>query len=180
MKFPTIVLTGVLLSSLSFIVKAQVVISEIHFHPVEEPAFQTDGTPTFDLTDDIHEFVEIYNAGASAVDIGGWKLTDGVAFTFAAGTSIPAGGFKVVARDAARIQTVYGISGVLGPFAAGSTLSNNGDTIILKNAADTVVDSVSYSSTFPWAQTADGLGVGQDWSGINPLPYQYKGRSMLQ
>lgn len=161
-----------LLHSLCFVVKAQVVISEIHYHPVEEPAFAADGTPTLDLTEDVHEFVEIHNAGGAAVDIGGWKLSDGVAFTFTAGTSIPAGGFKVVARDTVRIQTVYGISGVLGPFATGGKLSNNGDTLTLKDATETVVDTVSYSSRFPWALSADGLGAGSDGTLIDPLPYQ--------
>ena len=178
MKFPSILLPCVLLQTLGFLVNAQVVISEIHYHPIEEPAFAADGTPTLDLTEDVHEFVEIHNPGATAVDIGGWKLTDGVNFTFTAGTSIPAGGFKVIARDVARIQTVYGIGGVLGPFIAGGRLSNTGDTLILKNSAEAVVDSVSYSGGFPWAQSADGLGVGEDWTRINPLPYQYKGRSL--
>jgi len=48
---------------------AQVVISEIHYHPVEVPAFNADGTPYLDLTDDVHEFVEIQNVGTSPVDL---------------------------------------------------------------------------------------------------------------
>ena len=78
---------------------AQVIISEIHYHPVEEPVFLADGTPALDLTDDVHEFVEIQNLGASAVNIGGWELSNGLEFTFPANTMIPAGGFRVVAKN---------------------------------------------------------------------------------
>jgi hypothetical protein len=39
--------------------RAQIVISEIHYHPVEEPAFNADGSPVLDISDDVHEFVEI-------------------------------------------------------------------------------------------------------------------------
>ena len=57
---------------------------------------------------DTREFVELYNAGGSAVDISGWTLTSkqiGSNFNLAAGTktytipasqSIPAGGFYVI------------------------------------------------------------------------------------
>ena len=36
------------------------------YHPVEEPAFNADGTPVLDLYEDVHEFVEIYNPGQPA------------------------------------------------------------------------------------------------------------------
>ena len=78
--------------------RAQIVVSEIHYHPLEKPAFNTDGTPTLDLTDDIHEFVEIQNAGTATVDLSGWILAGGIAYTFPSGTSIAAGGFKVIAK----------------------------------------------------------------------------------
>jgi hypothetical protein len=140
---------------------AQVIISEIHYHPVEEPVFLADGTPALDLTDDVHEFVEIQNAGASAVNIWGWKLTNAVEFTFPANTTIPAGGFRVVAKNPSRLTTVYGLQAgsVFGPFTG--KLGNDDDTVQLKNASGSTVDSVAYSAKFPWAQTADALGAGQ-------------------
>ena len=49
---------------------AQVVINGIHYHPPELPNFDATGNPTFrstggtaDFTDDVHEFIEIRNAG---------------------------------------------------------------------------------------------------------------------
>lgn len=46
------------------------------------------------------EFIELHNAGASPVAVGGWRLEDGVDFTFPAGATIAAGGYFVVAEDA--------------------------------------------------------------------------------
>lgn len=71
---------------------AQVVFTEIHYHPVDEEAFNADGTPVLDLTEDIHEFVEIQNSGATNLDLSGWALTGAIDFTYPAGTTIAAGG----------------------------------------------------------------------------------------
>ena len=164
---------------------AQVVINEIHYHPVERPAFDASGNPVFqgtaavaDFSDDVHEFVELHNPTASPVSIAGWRLEGGVDYTFPGGTTIAAGGYLVVAKNAARIQTVYAISGVLGPFANGSKLGNSGDTVRLVTPANAVIDSVSYGVNFPWAISANALGADSDFTGLNEASYQYKGRSL--
>ena len=157
-------------------VSAQVVFSEIHYHPVEEEAFNADGTPALDLTDDIHEFVEIQNTGAANLDLSGWALTGAIDFTFPARTTIAAGGFKVIAKNPARIQTVYSVAGVLGPYAG--KLGNGGDTVRVKDAAATTIDAVTYSSGFPWPISANALGAQDRFTGLTSASYQYKGRSL--
>ena len=170
---------------------AQVVINEIHYHPVERPAFNAVGDPIFqstatvaDFSDDIHEFIELYNAGVAAVSLAGWRIEGGVDFTFPAGTSIAAGGYLVIGKNPARLQTVYGIAGVAGPFASKGTplvqtkLSNGSDTVRLVTPANVVIDSVSYDSKFPWAISANALGADDDFTGLNSPAYQYKGRSL--
>ena len=72
--------------ALTLTARAQIVISEIHYHPVEEPAFNSDRTPYLSLTNDVHEFVEIQNAGASTVDLPGWTLAGGINYTFPTNT----------------------------------------------------------------------------------------------
>jgi len=107
---------------------AQVVINE----------FQYDDTGTADD----REFVELYNGGASAVDIGGWVLggrdTAGAnpSVTFAAGTSIPAGGYYVV-----------GNAGVVNVNLVVATefVKNNNETIELSNGG-VVVDALAYET----------------------------------
>lgn len=168
-----IVSLGMLLSA-----HAQVVVSEIHYHPVEEPAFNTDGTPFLDLTDDVHEFVEIQNAGTAAVDLSGWTLAGGISYTFPSGTSIAAGGFKVIAKTPARIETVYSLTSgtVLGPYSG--YLGNTSDTVRVKDAAGNVCDAVTYDSRFPWTSAPDSMGVQDQFSGVDDSTYQYKGRSL--
>ena len=176
-----------LLATLALVVgaRAQVVINEIHYHPIEIPAFDTAGNPVYtgtttpaDLTDDVHEFVELQNAGNSAVDVSGWKLAGGIDFTFPAGASIAAGGYAVLAKNPARIAVVYGIpqASIFGPVLG--KLGNVGDTVRLTDSAGTTVDSVSYSARFPWAISADALGANDDWTLLNSANYQYKGRSL--
>jgi len=164
------------LAALAFPVQAQVIINEIHYHPIEESAFNADGTPFLDLTDDLHEFLEIRNTGASSVDLSGWQVSDAVSYTFPAGTSIPAGGYKVIARNPTRLQTVYAIGGVLGPYSG--VLGNGGESVKLRDSGGTLVDSVSYSPSFPWAGAADAMGAGSALYGFSFYPYQYKGRSL--
>src|ERR1051325_8619983 len=127
-RFLPALLTGCAIVSAA---SGQVVINEIHYHPVEKARFNSSGVCIFsdtnqpaDLSDDVHEFVELFNAGASAVDLSGWKIKGGIDFTFPNGASIGAGGYRVVAKNPARLQTVYGITGVLGPFSG--KLSNHG------------------------------------------------------
>jgi hypothetical protein len=179
-KLALLVLTAVLSCASS---RAQVVINEIHYHPVENPHFDASGNPTFadtnaaaDLSSDVHEFVELRNTGASAVTLTNWYLAGGIDYAFPAGATIPAGGFLVVAKNPARLQTVYAITGVLGPYSG--QLSNGGDTVKLYGATGNTVDEVSYGSGFPWAITANALGAGDDFTGLNSANYQYKGRSL--
>lgn len=153
------------------------VIHEIHYHPVENAAFNPDGSPVLDLSEDVHEFVELHNPGPAALSLTGWKLSGGISFAFPGGSSIAPGGYLVVAKNPSRLMTVYsGLSGVVGPYAG--TLGNGADTVRLRNAADETIDSVSYSSRFPWPTGADGLGASDDFTLLNSATYQYKGRSL--
>jgi len=158
--------------------RAQVVINEVHYHPVEKAAFDAAGNPLLNLADDVHEFVELYNAGAVTVNLSGWTLTSAVEFTFPNGTSLAPGEYAVVAKNRARLATVYGLApaSVFGDFIG--KLSNSGDTVRLKDAVGNTVDAMSYSPVFPWPITADALGANDDFTGFDSLAYQYKGRSL--
>jgi len=173
-----LVATLAFLLALAFTTSAQIVISEIHYHPVEEPTFNADGTPVMDLSDDVHEFIEIQNTGAGPVNLSGWTLTGGIGYTFPSNTTIAAGAFRVIAKTPARIATVYSLaaSNVLGPYSG--HLGNNSDTARVRDASDNVVDSVTYDSKFPWAGSADALGAAERFTGLTNANYQFKGRSL--
>jgi hypothetical protein len=157
---------------------AQIVISEIHYHPVEEPAFNADGTPYLYLTNDVHEFVEIQNTGTSAVDLSGWKLGGGISYTFPTNTTIAAGAFQVIAKNPSRLATVYSlnVTNVFGPYSG--YLGNDSDTVRLLDVSGNTIDAVTYDSKFPWAQAADALGAADRFTGLSSTNYQYKGRSL--
>jgi len=134
----------------AFSVPDSVVINEIMYH--HHPAYLETGT-----TDNPEEWVELYNRSGSPVDLSGWKLRGGVSFDFTA-QSIPAGGYLVVAKDAAALAAKYpALAGIIhGPWSG--SLSNKEDTVILEDNYDNPADEVHYHTGGRWAAAADGGG----------------------
>lgn len=122
---------------------ATVVLNELQYHPFPDDRNQ--------------EYVELYNAGPTTVDLSGWRLTDGVEYTFPLSVTLPPGGYLVVAHQPATVEARYGITGTWGPFTDGS-LANEGERIALVDAAGTLVDEVTYDDAAPWPDTPDGDG----------------------
>jgi Lamin Tail Domain/CotH kinase protein len=121
----------------------------------------------------LEEFIELHNPGDAPYDLSGHSIADAVTYAFPAGTSIPAGGYLVIAQDPATVQSKFGITGVLGPWTG--KLSSGGEEIELRNAANAKVDSVDYKAGFPWPTMADGGGPSAEL--INPLLDNSKGSS---
>ncbi|MBT3199395.1 MAG: LEPR-XLL domain-containing protein [Phycisphaerales bacterium] len=119
-----------------------VVINEIHYDP--------------DVRTELVEFIELYNGGDAPVDMSGWYFSDGVDFTFGAGTTIPAGGYLVIGQVPSQIESKYGISDVLGPYIG--SLNGDGEQVELRNAAGASVDRVDYGRGFPWPIIGDSPG----------------------
>ena len=121
---------------------AQIVINEIHFDP--------------DVKTELVEFIELHNAGTSTVNLSGWQFTDGVTYTFPNGTSLAAGGYLVIAQNPAAVQAKFGAT-ALGPWTG--TLANEGEKIVLQNAAGGAEDEVDYQLGFPWPTVGDAAGL---------------------
>ncbi len=84
------------------------------------------------------DYIELANTTAMAIDVGGWRLTDGVStYIIPAATTIGADGFLVVWCDGA---------GGGGGLHAGFEISSRGATIALFDAANTRVDAVTFGS----------------------------------
>jgi hypothetical protein len=123
-----------------------VVINEVMYHtPSSEPS---------------GEYVELYNRGATAADVSGWRFVDGVDFTMPAGTVIPAYGYLAVAADANWIKATYGDVPVVGDFD--SHLSNSGEVIRLVDQWGNLVDEVDYSTGGNWPGLPDGGGSSME------------------
>ncbi|MEY2411283.1 MAG: hypothetical protein QOF48_3953 [Verrucomicrobiota bacterium] len=157
-----------------------VVLNEIHYHPVENAAFNADGSPFLDLSDDVHEFVELYNFGLTTVPLGGWRLSGDVDYEFPTNAVIVPAGYVVIAKNPARLLAIsqYALTAtnVFGPYQ--KNLGNHSGSVRLRDSSDNLIDSVSYSSGFPWAIGADALGADDEWTGLASADYQYRGRSL--
>ncbi|WP_158617067.1 lamin tail domain-containing protein [Corallococcus exercitus] len=112
-------------------------------------------TPDYD-----QQFVEIYNAGTTTVDLSGWKIHDAKSYsgaeaarhTFVAGTLLPAGKAYVVYSGSsavpvgAQYATYANNNGYGLRFDRGVNQSGAGDAVYLVRADGTVQDSHSYQS----------------------------------
>ena len=158
----------------------RIVISEIMYHPIEEPVFDRRGQPVLDLLEDVHEFIELHNFSRETVTLDNWRISGGIDYAFPAGTTVESGGFLIVAKDPKRLASIkeyrLGSVTVLGPYEG--VLSNNGERVSVENDGGNTEDSVRYSALFPWPIGADSIGAGPKWTGIDPMQYQYRGMSL--
>jgi hypothetical protein len=131
-----------------------VVINELMYHPASD----IDG----------EEYVELTNTGLTTVDLSGWSFSDGFDYIFPAGTSLPPGGYLVVAHDPTAIASRYGLDPgeLLGPFTA-RRLSNAGERVALSDGTGQLVDEVTYDDGSPWPGEPDGQGSSLEL--INPI-----------
>ena len=113
------------------------------------------------------DFVELHNAGPSAVSLEGWSIADGATevqgdeILFGAGVEIPAGGYLSVPTEG---PLPAGVTYVAGGFGLNMT-----DHVWLRNGADALVsttwvgfeaDGVTTRHADPsWARTSQGVGL---------------------
>ena len=93
-----------------------VVINEIMYSPISG--------------DDNAQYVELYNKGANAINVGGWRFTSGIDYLIPTNTVIPASGYLVVAKNAANLFAHYGnlsTNNAVGDF--GGHLSGSGERL---------------------------------------------------
>lgn len=120
---------------------SDVVINEIMYHPPND-------------REDL-QFIELFNRGASVVDLSRWSFTKGIRFTFPGGTTLSPGAYLVICQNRAAFAEQYGRQiTALGDFSG--HLSHGGEAVELSDAAGQRVDAVVYSDHEPWAAGADG------------------------
>lgn len=114
--------------------RADVVINEIMYHPASERVTE--------------EYIELFNTGATAVNLAGWSFTSGVSFTFP-DVTLPAGGYLVVAAEAGAFRAKYP---TVTNFVAGWTgrLSNSANSVVLRDNRGTKIDEVDYADDGDW------------------------------
>jgi len=104
---------------------------------------------------DGYEFVEITNLGAVAADLS-LAYFEGIDFRFPRSTTLAAGESKVLIRDFPTFRSRYATADFHGIYTG--KLSNQGETIILRDASGAILDSVAYDDENEWPWSADGRG----------------------
>jgi hypothetical protein len=124
--------------------------------------------------DERYEYIELYNRGTETVLLAGWAFTDGISYTFEAGTEIAPGSYIVVAKDPNFIAGVYNNltvgSNLVGPYTG--SLDDHSDHIRLSYPYKDVdslsgnvevlmitADEVTYYDGGRWPSWADGQGA---------------------
>jgi len=124
--------------------KTPIVFSEIMW----KPSPRTDGRNL--------EYLELYNSNPWFQDISGYQITCAdMNYTFPAGTTIPGGGYLVVAAAPADIESVYDITNVMGPYTGSLKHS---ETLELLDEQTNVLLTVPYSDVYPWPVATEGTG----------------------
>ncbi len=121
-----------------------VVINEIMYHPATAPGAAES------------EWIELLNTGAQDVVLTDWRFTRGIDYAIPADTTIPAGGYLVIAKTPATVMNDYGIAGVIGGYTSG--LKNDDELIVLLDDLGNTADRVHYADDGRWPAAADGTG----------------------
>ncbi len=118
--------------------------------------FETPGTPSTPYAEYDEEWLELYNRGASAIDLSTWQINGGINYNFPAGTLLASGGYLVVAKDATALAQKYPGITIVGDYSG--VLGNGGDSLILADSNGNPADEVTYFDRGKWHGKADGGG----------------------
>lgn len=89
------------------------------------------------------EYVEIYNNGASTVDLEGFMFTDAFNYTFLPGTTLAPGSYLIIGEDAVELNNKFGVTALEWTGA----LNNTGESIKLYTPNMQLVDEANYTNT---------------------------------
>jgi hypothetical protein len=141
--------------------QSDIVINELMYDPISG--------------NDDDQYIELYNRSGNSVNLGGWQLSDAVSFTFPSNTVLSAGGYLVVARNAAHLRTNYSnltSLNCLGDYAGklshngehlalslpDTTVQTNNSGVVTTNLIHIVVNDLTYSTGGRWGQWSAGGG----------------------
>ena len=141
---------------------SNLVISEFNYHPSNPTAA---GEIAISTDKDDYEFIELMNIGLQPIDLTNVRFTQGITFSFADNTIIPAGGRLVVVKHRAAFEERYAAvlgsveiaTDTIGGDTFSGRLSNDGEQLILLDANDVVIRDFTYNDQLPWP-AADGSG----------------------
>ena len=120
-----------------------------------------DPTPPVGLPE--YEYLELYNQTESDIDLEGWTLTIGTSEKTFSAVIIPSGNYLILAKEEAQAElssygNFYGFSSF--------SLTNSGQTVVLKSNNGTIISKISYSDS--WYNDPDKEDGGWSIEQKNP------------
>jgi len=106
------------------------------------------------------EYIELYNRSGDAINLTGWKFTQGVSFDFPDGTTIGGNSYLVIAADSDCLLDAHGAINVIGNW--NGTLRDSGELIRLVDNNGNMADEVDYLPGGDWPNLADGDGSSME------------------
>lgn len=134
----------------SFSFNTDVVINEIMYD--QRPLTQTP------FAEDPEQWIELFNRGATSVDLSGWSFSHGIDFVFPANTTLPSGGYLVISNNATALKSKWPAvaSKILGNFAG--NIRRGGERLRLVDAVGNPANDVTFGNDSPWPIDAHGGG----------------------
>lgn len=111
------------------------------------------------------EFLELFNNSSETIELSGFYFSNGIQFTFPAGSRINPQTFVVIAKNPEGFENEYQIRPDFGPFTG--SLSNSGERLTLRDFSDREIWDGSFSDKGDWPAEADGAGysiVYEKWN----------------
>ncbi len=140
---------------------ADLILTEIMYHPA--PVSADEANAGFEEAD--FEFLELWNAGDTIIDLQPLRFTKGIDFDFntLVETMLAPGERWIIARQEDAFEMRYGFA----PSASWGEdrLSNGGERLKLSIGSGFPVIDLTYGDTSPWPEAADGLGYSLEWRG---------------
>jgi len=99
------------------------------------------------------EYLELYNAGNTTINLEGYTFSEGVNYTFGS-LELPAQSYMVICGNDTAFQNSFGFEAA-AQWEDGA-LNNGGESITLLNASGVEVFSLNFDDNPPWPETADG------------------------
>ena len=109
------------------------------------------------------EWIELFNRSDHEIDVSNWKITDGLGIdNLPATTPIPAGGYGVIISSSSTVTVpVSAITVSLGSAIGDGGLLDTGEPIILRNASNLEIDSMSYGNNTTVFSSINAPSTGQ-------------------
>lgn len=145
---------------LPIVVNSQIIINEIMYNP--------DGSDTG------REWIEIFNNGSETVNLTGWKLFEANVnhkinpAEEGGSLDLPANGFGIIVDNVTKFGENHpSFNGIV--FDSAYSLSNTGESLIIRDSDLNDIDSVTYTSDWGADGDANSLQlVDNDWLATNP------------